>query len=182
LPFDVDRARLSYQVQSSNGGVTVIAAVSLSSVIDEYESIFRDADFSPGVVLPSILACLGQVDASRPTLVVKVDTSTTSIAIVNQERLLLIRTLENPEGTGITPLQLAEEVHPSLVFFQDTYGLKVERILVGGIPASQVFAAAVCDDSSVKVDQLVGSTRLMPSAVRGAPLTTLGGVVGALVS
>ncbi len=41
LPFDVDKASVSYQAQSSNGGVRVVAAVVLKSVIEEYESVIR---------------------------------------------------------------------------------------------------------------------------------------------
>src|SRR5579872_1638512 len=53
LPFDVDKARVSYHAQKSNDGVRVVAAVALASVVEDYESAFRDAGFSPGVVLPS---------------------------------------------------------------------------------------------------------------------------------
>src|SRR5436305_4257730 len=36
LPFDADKASVSYQAQTSNGTVRVVAAVALKSVIDEY--------------------------------------------------------------------------------------------------------------------------------------------------
>ncbi len=55
-------------------------------------------DISPGVMLPSMLAALGAADADTPTLVVKVDARTTSIAILDQGQLLLFRTLENTRG------------------------------------------------------------------------------------
>ena len=57
----------------------------------------------------------------RPALVIKVDARTTSIAILDKQQLLLFRTLENARGVTITGEQLAEEVYPSVVFFQDTY-------------------------------------------------------------
>ena len=41
----------------------VVAAVALASVIEDYESAFREAGFNPGVVLPSTLAALGAADA-----------------------------------------------------------------------------------------------------------------------
>src|SRR5882672_12827718 len=41
LPFDVDKARVSYHAQRATTGMRVIAAVALSSVIEEYESLFR---------------------------------------------------------------------------------------------------------------------------------------------
>ena len=136
LPFDVEKAKVSYHAQKFDDGVRVVAAVALSSVVEDYESAFRDAGFSPGVVLPSMLAALGAADAKRPTLVVKVDARTTSIAILNDDQLQLFRTLENTRGVTITGEQLAEEVYPSVVFFQDTYHLNIERIYVAGLSES----------------------------------------------
>ncbi|MGD0270270.1 MAG: hypothetical protein ABSB14_14485, partial [Candidatus Sulfotelmatobacter sp.] len=127
LPFDVDKARVSYHAQKSKDGVRVVAAVAVASVVEEYEAAFRDAGFSPGVILPSMLAALGAAEGERPTLVVKVDARTTSIAILNGDQLQLFRTLENMRGVTITGDQLAEDVYPSVVFFQDTYHLNIEK-------------------------------------------------------
>src|SRR5271165_621764 len=80
LPFDVDKARVSYHAQKSKEGVRVVAAVAVASVVEDYEATFRAAGFSPGVILPSMLAALGAAEGQRPTLVVKVDARTTSIA------------------------------------------------------------------------------------------------------
>ena len=59
LPFDVDKARVSYHAQKTAAGVRVVAAVALATVVEDYEAAFRDAGFSPGVVLPSMLAAPG---------------------------------------------------------------------------------------------------------------------------
>ncbi len=64
LPFDVDKARVSYHAQKSSEGVRVVAAVALASVVEDYEAAFRDAGFSPGVVLPSMLAALGAAEGA----------------------------------------------------------------------------------------------------------------------
>src|SRR5262245_42885715 len=140
LPFDVDKAKISYHVQQSLGGLRLVAAVALSSVIEDYESAFRDAGYSAGVILPSMLAALGAAEGDSPTLVLKVDARTTSLAILDKQQLLLFRTLENTRGVTITGEQLAEEVYPSLVFFQDTYNTNIEEIFVAGI--SDVSGAA----------------------------------------
>src|SRR5580765_4273658 len=63
LPFDVDKAKVSYHVQPSNIGVRVIAAVALLNVIEDYEAAFRQAGYEPGVVMPSMLAALGAAHA-----------------------------------------------------------------------------------------------------------------------
>src|SRR6266536_2771792 len=148
---------------------------------EEYEAAFRDAGYSPGVVMPSMLAALGAADAERPTLVVKVDARTISLAILDQEQLLLFRTLENMRGVTITGDQLAEEVYPSVVFFQDTYNLNIERVYVAGLPESGGAAPALKAQSGAQVEELVTSSQI-GSATGTVPRWRMAGVVGALIS
>ncbi len=181
LPFDVDKAQVSYHAQSSANGVRVVAAVALTSVIEDYEAAFREAGYSPGVVLPSMLAALGAADAQRSTLVIKVDARTTSIAILDQQQLLLFRTLENTRGVTISGEQLAEEVYPSVVFFQDTYHLNIDQIFVAGLPETGGAAPALRAQTGAEVRELVGSSQLGAS-VGAIPKWRMAGVVGALLS
>jgi type IV pilus assembly protein PilM len=182
LPFDVDKAKVSYHAQKVNNEVRVVAAVAMASVIEDYESAFREAGFNPGVVLPSTLAALGAADAKRPTLVIKVDSRTTSIAILNEDQLQLFRTLENTRGVTITGEQLAEEVYPSVVFFQDTYHLNIERIFVAGLPESGGAAPALRAQTGAEVQELVSSAQLGASTGGSVPRWRMAGVVGALLS
>ena len=181
LPFDVDKAKVSYHAQISGGNVRVIAAVALSSVIEDYEAAFREAGYSPGVVMPSMLAALGAAASTGPTLVIKVDARTTSIAILDKQQLLLFRTLENTRGVTITGEQLAEEVYPSVVFFQDTYHLNIDKIFVAGLPESGGAAPALRAQTGAEVKELVGSSQLGRS-VGPIPKWRMAGVVGALLS
>ena len=182
LPFDVEKAKISYHAQKFSDGTRVVAAVALSNVIDDYEAVFRDAGYNPGVVLPSMLAALGGADGKRPTLVVKVDAHTTSIAILNDDQLQLFRTLENSRGVTITGEQLAEEVYPSVVFFQDTYHLNIEKIYVAGLPESGGAAPALHAQTGAEVQELVASSQLGSSANGPVPRWRMAGVVGALIS
>jgi type IV pilus assembly protein PilM len=116
-----------------------VAAVSPRTIIDEYEAAFHDAGYSPGVVLPSSLACLGLVEGQRPTLLLKVDPVNITIAAAEKQELRLVRTLENPHGENVTAAELAEAVLPSIVFFEDTFAARIEKICVGGLaPIDQV--------------------------------------------
>jgi type IV pilus assembly protein PilM len=182
LPFDVEKAKVSYHAQKFADGVRVVAAVALASVVEDYETAFQQAGFSPGVVLPSMLAALGAADGQRPTLIVKVDAHTTSIAILNEGQLQLFRTLENARGGTITGEQLAEEVYPSVVFFQDTYSLNIERIYVAGLSESDGVAAALQVQTGAEVQELVAASQLGAGASGSVPLWRMAGVVGALVS
>jgi hypothetical protein len=131
--------------------------------------------------MPSMLAALGAADAERPTLVVKVDARTISLAILDQEKLLLFRTLENIRGVTITGDQLAEEVYPSVVFFQDTYNLNIERVYVAGLPESGGAAPALKNQSGATVEELVGASQI-GSTTGTVPRWRMAGVVGALIS
>jgi len=182
LPFDVDKARVSYHAQKTKDGVRVVAAVALATVVEDYESAFRDAGFSPGVVLPSMLAALGAAEAQRPTLVVKVDARTTSIAILNADQLQLFRTLENTRGVTITGEQLAAEVYPSVVFFQDTYHLNIEKIFVAGISDTGSAAPALRAQTGAEVQELVSASQLGVATGASVPRWRMAGVVGALIS
>ncbi len=181
LPFDIDKAKVSYHAQAEGNGMKVMAAVALTSVVEEYESIFREAGYTPGVVMPSMLAALGAAEAERPTLVVKVDARTTSIAILDKDQLLLFRTLENARGVTISGEQLAEEIYPSIVFFQDTYSLNIEQIFVAGLSDSGGAVSALRASTGVEVKELVTASQL-GSSVGSIPKWRMAGVVGALVS
>jgi type IV pilus assembly protein PilM len=182
LPFDVDKAKVSYHAQQSGEGVKVVAAVSLASVIEDYEKAFRDAGFNPGVVLPSMLAALGAAEGKKPTLVVKVDTRTTSIAILSEGQLQLFRTLENARGVTISGEQLAEEVYPSVVFFQDTYHLNIEQIYVSGLADATSAVPALKAQTGAEVQELVAPSMLGNGSGGSIPRWRMGGVVGALLS
>jgi type IV pilus assembly protein PilM len=181
LPFDPAEARISYHAQATEKGVRAVAAVVLNNVLEEYESAFRDAGYNPGMVMPSMLAALGAADAERPTLVVKVDAHTIGIAILEREQLLLFRTLENVRGVTITGDQLAEEVYPSVVFFQDTYNLNIERVYVAGLPEAGSAAPALKNQSGAAVEELITASQI-GSTTGTVPRWRMAGVVGALIS
>jgi type IV pilus assembly protein PilM len=179
LPFDVDSSAVSFDRQKTENGVRVVAAVTPKIVLDEYEAIVRDAGYEPGAVLPSMIAALGVVDASRPTMVIKVETGTTAFAIVDDGQLLLYRALENG-GVAVTGESLADDVNTSLVYFEDRYGISVERVLVTGVQSAQALQTAF-SNSNIRVEELVSSS-VMGAAVGSVSRSALAGVAGVLVA
>jgi type IV pilus assembly protein PilM len=178
LPFEVDQAAVSFDRQGGGSQIRVIAAVTPRHILDEYESLVRDAGYNPGTVLPSMLAALGLVDASRPTMVIKVEQGTTTFAIVDQGQLLLYRSLDNG-GSGVTGESLIDDVNTSLVYFEDRYGVNVERLLVTGVQNPQQLQDAF-GDSNVRVEELVSSSSAGVAAA-SVNKSVLAGVAGALV-
>ncbi len=178
LPFDIEASAVSFERQGNATQIRVIAAVTPRNVLDEYEGLIRDAGYNPGAVLPSMLAALGLVDASRPTMVIKVEPGTTTFAIVDQDQLLLYRSLDNG-GSNVTGESLVDDVNTSLVYFEDRYGVNVERVLVSGVPSPQDLQAAF--GGNIRVEELVsGATTGVAAGNVGR--SVLAGVAGALVS
>ncbi len=151
LPFDVDKAMVSYHAQTSSSGMRVVAAVALNSVVEDYETAFREAGFNPGVVLPSMLAALGGVPGDRGT------------------------------GVTISGEQLAEDVYPSVVFFQDTYSTNIDQICVAGVSDMAGAAPALHAQTGAEVRELVSASQLGLGG-GSIPKWRMAGVVGALLS
>jgi len=180
LPFDVEHAAVSFDRQGTSTPIRVVAAVTPRSVLDEYESLVREAGYNAGAVLPSMVAALGLADASRPTMIIKVEHGTTTFAIVDQDQLLLYRALENA-GSAITGESLVDDVNTSLVYFEDRYGVGVDRVLVTGVESTQALQEALNGTSNIRVEELVSNT-MAGAAAGNVARSSLAGVVGALVS
>jgi type IV pilus assembly protein PilM len=182
LPFDPDRAAVSFHAQRDNGTVNVVAAIGLSSVIDEYEAAFQQAGYSPGVVLPSTLASLGVVESDRPALMIKADATATTITLVDHGVVRLIRRLDRGGGARLEAERLADEVYPSLVFFHDHFGAEIEHILVAGEVSADQLAPALAAHTKALVEPLV-SERLVGGSLTGksAPASQMAGVAGVLL-
>ena len=180
LPFDVDQASVSFDRQGTSDPVRVVAAVTPRAVLEEYESLIREAGYNPGAVLPSMIAALGAVDASRPTMVIKVEPGTTTFAIVDQDQLRLYRALENG-GSTVTGESLVDDVNTSLVYFEDRYAVGVDRVLVAGVESAQELQTALNASSNARVEELV-SNSMAGVAAGNVSRSALAGVVGALMS
>jgi type IV pilus assembly protein PilM len=182
LPFDVEQATLSYDVVRTNGSVRAVAAVSPREIIAEYEKAFRDAGYEPGVVLPSSLAALGLVDGERPTLMLKVDPLNITITVVERNELRLVRTLENPHGANVSATDLLEAVLPSIVFFEDTFAARIEKIYVGGVAPLEELGPLLHQQTGAEVRELAPELRPEQNlSGESVPPSTMAGIVGALL-
>jgi len=154
-----------------------VAAVVLNTVLEEYESAFATrATF--GMVMPSMLAPWER-DSERPTLVSRwtrapsASPSSIRICCCSLVRSKCARGDHHRRSIG-------EEVYPSVVFFQDTLQLNIERVYVAGLPKRRRRAG---------VEESVGrggggSHRRLANwrQQRHGPRWRMAGVVGALIS
>jgi type IV pilus assembly protein PilM len=176
VPFDIEKAALSYDAQRTPQGLHVATSIVLHSVLEEYESAFRAAGCSPGVVLPSSMGALGAVNAEQPTMMLKVGPETTAVAVVKEGQLVIFRAMEGLGAGTLTAERMADDIYPTLVFFQDNYGTSVEQVLVSGVSNLGELAPALQEQTGVKVKELIAS-----SAVDEKLRNDFAGAFGALL-
>ncbi len=182
LPFDVEQAALSYEARRVGQSVQVVAAISPKEVVAEYEAAFRAAGYTPGVLLPSSLAALGMVEGETPTLMLKVDPLSITVAAAEHQELRLMRTLDNPRGEGVSATELAEAVLPSIMFFEDTFGARIERIFITGVASIREVGPMLHEHTGARVEELAP---VIPSGQvlsgDNFPASMMAGVAGALL-
>jgi len=157
LPFDVDKSRVCWQTQLVNGKTLLLAGAVLRSVLDEYEAVVREAGCSPGLVLPATLASLRLVDAEVPTALIRLDPTTTSIVIVHNRAVVLVRLLDNVSGAHTENGKLGDAIYSSLMFFQDTYGAKVQKVLISGAAPSAALTSEIAELAGIRPQELAAA-------------------------
>jgi type IV pilus assembly protein PilM len=179
VPFDADQAAVSFQTYKKSGTVKVLAAITPREVLEEYESAFRHAGYEPGFVVPSTLATLNAVEAERPTLLVKSDGNFISVAIADGNEVVFYRMLDVVPGRSGSAV--AEEVYPSIVFFEDNYAAKIERILLASSASEDELKQALQEQTGVRPESLDSGTYVGESlSGNGLPPAALAGVAGVL--
>jgi type IV pilus assembly protein PilM len=184
LPFDVDQAAISFQRRREGNAVKVLAAVMPGNIRDEYEALFRDAGYLPGVLISSTLATLAALRADAPTLLVKIDGPSITMAIADRGELLLYRTLELPAGRELTAGEIADAVFPSIVFFEDNYSSPLERVVLSGRASPQQVREALENQTTARFEEFAASAAVGESLSGDSTLSRsmLSGVVGALTA
>jgi hypothetical protein len=127
------------------------------------------------MVMPSSLGALGAVNEQRPTMLLKVGQDSTAVAVVSDGQLLLFRILEGAGSGDVSAGRLADDIYPSLVYFQDNYGMSVEKLLVSGVQGLSEISAALEEQTGVKVRELIET-----SAVNEKLRNEFAGAIGAL--
>lgn len=182
VPFEVEASALSFHVNRSLRPLRVVAAFSPKHIIEEYEAVILDSGYVPGVIIPSVIATLGMLNAESPTMVVKVDGTSTTVVIVRGEELVLLRTLEHAGRSQLSPADITANVLPSMVFFEDTYSSRIEQLLLTGAADLRPLAEALQAEITTRVEEISVS-----GAVRGdglgdpLPASMLAAVAGGLL-
>ena len=181
VPFDVEGSSVSYQVMTQrNGQLEVLVTVMPGDVLEEYESVVREAGFDPGAVLPSTLAAAAAVDGRGATLMVNYNGASVTTAVTQGEEMLLHRSMDLPYEPMAHEEEMAQAVITALAWYEDTLRGTPATIYYAGPGGARAAAQSrwiSLVDSPPRIADL-GSTDASPARAMPAGITA--GVTGAL--
>jgi type IV pilus assembly protein PilM len=178
VPFEVEHAGLSYQVLTENKTeCKVLAAVIPGPILQEYEDAVRAAGYEPGAVLPSSLAALAGLDSMEAVLAANLSGLALTTTITNGQDLLLYRTLDLPEETGLRLDEVRRGIAVAAAFYEDKLLARPNRLHYAGDGGAGEFARWI-DDPELTVVELAPHPHT--GAVTALGNLSLAGVTGAL--
>jgi type IV pilus assembly protein PilM len=146
VPFDIESAAVSYEARRRGDQWEIIAVAAPQPVIKQYEALLESCGLRPRCVVLSTLATLGLLPETRPhstadpaglpgVLVAKYSAPWFTTAILQGGQVRLFRTVSlaaAPDGL-LSAEAVLEALYPSMVFFQDNFGGKLESAKFCGL-------------------------------------------------
>jgi|GEM_PF-7027976 len=174
LPFSIDEAVLSFQVQTlAPSRFEVILTVINQAILREYENAMEAVGLEPGFVTVEHFGIAHLLDLqardwqSRSTLLFRLAPRFFTTSIYHQGFLRFYRSMEKDYSSlqppPANPEMLFDEIYPSLVYYQDKFQKRIEMIYVSGLPAgSEGFWAAIqklaeCPVTEIRADRAMGA-------------------------
>jgi type IV pilus assembly protein PilM len=149
VPFDIESAAVSYQAARRGDQWEVIVVAAPQSVVRQYEALLEGFGLRPRCVVLSTVATLGLVPEAHANLAAASPASTGqpgvlvakysppwfTTAILQGGQVRLFRTVGlSPGPDGLLPAEtVLEALYPSMVFFQDNFGGKLEKAWLCGL-------------------------------------------------
>ena len=179
VPFDLERAKLSYQVLSKDQtGCRVLVAVIPGPILEEYESAVLAADYEPGAVLSSGLAALAALDSVDPELTACIGDRSLTTAITKGNEVLLYRTLDLAADPDLRFAEAQRDVAVAAAYFEDRLASRPQRLRYTGFGTTEEFASAIAGPEMAAVALL--PRHQTETAAPQLANTCFAGVVGAL--
>jgi type IV pilus assembly protein PilM len=178
VPFDVEKAGISYQILSeTKTECRALIAILPGPILEEYEAAVRTAGYEPGVVLPASLAALAATDTEEPILAACLSGSSLTTSITNGQDLLLYRTVDLPDDPGQRLAEVQRDIAVAAAYYEDKLGSRPRQLHYAGISGAEDFARWINDPELTVVD-------LAPRPETGAGTSlqrlSLAGISGAL--
>jgi type IV pilus assembly protein PilM len=121
VPFDVEGSAVSYQVMTQKGDqLNLLVTVMPGDVLEEYESMVREAGYEPGAVLPSTIAAAASLEGEHATLMVNHTGASVTTAVTQGNEMLLHRSMDLPAEPKAREEEMAQAVITALAWYEDT--------------------------------------------------------------
>jgi type IV pilus assembly protein PilM len=178
VPFDVENARVSYQMLSPQGAkCRVLVALIPGPILSEYEAAVHEAGYEPGTVLPRGLAELAAVNSSDPVLAASLSEISLTISITHRNDILLYRTHVLSKDPVERVSELRQDVAVAGAYFEDKLAAIPQSLQFAGISTAEEFARILANQKLQVVDMVRQSEVGDNSLPEG---TSIAGVNGAL--
>jgi type IV pilus assembly protein PilM len=136
VPFDVESAALSYFAQASaQKRIDVVVVVASLEIVSRYEAPFRTAGMNPGLITTSSMAALQLAPEAGLSVLAKLTGRVLTVLVRDKATLKLARCLEMPSSDFE---DIAAVLAPTLVYVEDNFGRRAERLLVCGFDGSRL--------------------------------------------
>jgi type IV pilus assembly protein PilM len=183
VPFDVEGSAVSYQVMTQKDDqLNVLVTVMPGDVLEEYESLVRDAGYEPGAVLPSTLAAAASLAGDNATLMVNHTGASVTTAVTQGDEMLLHRSMDLPAEARAREEEMAQAVNTALAWYEDTLKGSPGTLYYAGpggaSAAAQSGWIALVDPAPRIVDLGVAAASMLTTIPPGI----VAGVTGALAS
>jgi len=168
VPFDVESAALSYWAQtSSHKHIDVVVVVASLEIVSRYEAPFRAAGMNPGLITTSSLAALELAPDAGLSVLAKLTGRVLTVLVRDKTTLKLARCVEMP-SSGFE--DIAAVLAPTLVFVEDNFGRRAERLQFCGF------------DAGARYEEELGAPVEQLRSTLGAPGENNAGLLGYLRS
>lgn len=150
VPFPIDEAQLAYAIQIEQAGHMEVLVVAIARpILLEYESVFTEAGYRLGLVVPSSIAALPLCGMNETglTLLVKAAGATLSVILLEKGRVRLVRSLDftgdESEWQRPAPRVVLPLLQQTLAYCEDQLGHAAARLLLCGFgPETDVLGQA----------------------------------------
>jgi type IV pilus assembly protein PilM len=177
VPFDLETAKVSYQLLNSRGTVCKLLAVVVPrGVLNEYEAVVREAGYEAGAVLPSALSALAAITSDEPMLSAYLSGISLTTSITTRNNILLYRTHDLPDDLQERSIEIQRDIEVAVAYFEDELKATPSCLhYAGNVDAGEFSRSVLIRDIPIKdyASTMQNGTSL-PDAVNPA------GLVGAL--
>jgi type IV pilus assembly protein PilM len=178
VPFDVERAKLSYQILvETKTECKVLAVMMPGPILAEYEAAVRAAGYEPGAVLPSSLAALAAVDSQQAVLMANLSGQALVTVIANGRDILLYRTINLPADPTRHQTEVRRSIGVAVAYYEDKLLGRPRHLHFAGEGGAGLLAGWL-GDPELEIIDLVPRWQTGTAAAPGE--ACIAGVTGAL--